>query len=219
MTEDFTKAAPIGSFMSTYSSTIDSYKDGWVDTARVGTYMPSKVVSAHDGMMDYYIHTENGVHMVAAEMPKLPNGQYGQLYGRYSVRFKNDVLPGYASAWLLWPNSERWPDDGEIDFPEASLFGNKTVNAFSHYASSAGGQDWFGSSIVMTSAWHTATVEWAPGSVTFYLDGTKMGTSTKMTPATAMHWVLQTETSYGTVPADTTSGHVLVDWVAQWSKV
>ena len=155
---------------------------------------------------------------VAAEMPKLPNGQYGQTYGRYSVRFKNDVIPGYASAWLLWPNSEVWPNDGEIDFPEASLFGGKTINAFSHYANASGGQDWFGSSTVMTGAWHTATVEWAPGSVTFYLDGTKMGTSTTMTPSTAMHWVLQTETSYGTVPDNATSGHVLIDWVAQWSK-
>jgi hypothetical protein len=34
-----------------------------------------------------------------------------------------------------------------------------------------------------------------------------------------MHWVLQTETSYGTVPDNATSGHVLIDWVAQWSKV
>jgi hypothetical protein len=218
MNEDFNTPAPIGSFMTTYAKTIDSYKDGWVDTARVGTYFPSKVVSAHDGMMDYYLHTENGVHMVAAEMPKLPNGQYGQAYGRYAVRFSNDVIPGYKSAWLLWPNSESWPNDGEIDFPEANLSGSDTINAFSHHASANGGQDWFGSSTHMTGGWHTAVVEWAPGSVSFSLDGAKLGTSTTMTPSTAMHWVLQTETSPGTVPLDSTSGHVYIDWVAQWSK-
>ena len=218
MTEDFTKNAAIGSFDKVYASTIESYQDGWKDTSKNGTYMPSKVVSAHDGMMDYYIHTENGVHMVAAEMPKLPNGQYGQTYGRYSVRFKNDVIKGYKSAWLLWPNSEVWPNDGEIDFPEANLDGD-TIDAFMHHASASGGQDWFGSSTPMAGAWHTATVEWAPGSVTFYLDGAKMGTSTTMTPSTAMHWVLQTETALdGSTPSDSSAGHVLIDWVAQWSR-
>jgi hypothetical protein len=40
-----------------------------------------------------------------------------------------------------------------------------------------------------------------------------------MTPSTAMHWVLQTETALdGSTPDDNVSGHVLIDWVAQWSK-
>jgi hypothetical protein len=36
------------------------------------------------------------------------------------VRFKTDSMHGYKGAWLLWPASEVWPRDGEIDFPEAT---------------------------------------------------------------------------------------------------
>jgi hypothetical protein len=33
-----------------------------------------------------------------------------------------------------------------------------------------------------------------------------------------MHWVIQNETTLsGFVPADSVSGHVLIDWVAVWS--
>lgn len=219
MTESFGTPAPPGQFSSVYGGSFDVYQDGWKDTSKNGTYYPSRVVSVHDGTMDYYVHTENGIHMVAAVLPKLPTG-YGQTYGRYAVRFHNDDIPGYKSAWLLWPNSERWPDDGEIDFPEANLTTASTIWAFMHYASPSGGQDAFGSSTPMSGGWHTAVTEWAPGSVTFALDGVVLGTSTTKVPTSAMHWVLQTETNLdGVLPSDSVSGHVLVDWVAQYSRL
>ena len=177
--------------------------------------MPSKVLSVHDGALDYYIHSENGVHMVSAPWVTTTKGQ---AYGRYSVRFKADALPGYKTAWLLWPDSESWPADGEIDFPEGNLGSTDHINAFAHYASSAGGQDAFSTSATYSS-WHTATVEWIPGKITFYLDGAVIGTSTKMVPTNPMHWVLQTETNLdGYAPADSVAGHVYVDWVSVWTK-
>jgi len=73
------------------------------------------------GVLDNVIHTENGVHMVSAPEPVIPGGNPGVPYGRYVVRFRSDAIAGYKTAWLLWPNSDNWPTDGEIDFPEGNL--------------------------------------------------------------------------------------------------
>jgi hypothetical protein len=211
--EDFNTDVATGSFPGAYTDHWYAYSDGIKDTSKNGTYMPSKVLSVHDGVLDYSVRTEGGTHMVSAPVVK---DTYGQVYGRYSVRFRSDNLPGYKNAWLLWPDSDRWPADGEIDFPEGDL--NGTINAFSHYASAGGGQDQFGSGASF-SAWHTATIEWVPGKVSFALDGKTLGSSTQNVPTTAMHWVLQTETALsGAAPAAGVAGHVLVDWVALYKR-
>jgi hypothetical protein len=211
--EDFKTDVATGSFPGFYSKHWGAYEDGWKDTSKNGTYMPSKVLSVHDGVLDYSLRTENGLHMVSAPWLKDTSGQ---TYGRYSVRFRADQLPGYKTAWLLWPDSERWPDDGEIDFPEGNL--DSTISGFAHHASAAGTQDVFDTSATFAS-WHTATIEWLPGKVTFVLDGKVLGSSTKNVPATAMHWVLQTETRISkAAPNPNVEGHVLVDWVALYQR-
>jgi hypothetical protein len=211
--EDFGTPVALGGFPGVYTNHWYAYADGVKDTSRNGTYMPSKVLSVHDGVLDYWIHSENGQHLVSAPVLK---DTYHQSYGRYSVRFRSDSLPGYKNAWLLWPDSERWPTDGEIDFPEGNLDG--TIHGFAHYASAAGGQDAFSTGASFRD-WHTATIEWLPGKVTFVLDGKVIGSSTTNVPSTAMHWVLQTETALsGGAPSDSVSGHVLVDWVTLYER-
>ncbi len=211
--EDFATDVATGSFPGAYASHWYAYADGVKDTSRNGTYMPSRVLSVHDGVLDYAIHSEGGQHLVSAPVMR---DTYGQVYGRYSVRFRSDQLGGYKNAWLLWPDSGRWPDDGEIDGPEGELDG--TINAFSHFARPSGGQDGFASNASFSS-WHTVTIEWVPGKVTFHLDGAVLGTSTQNVPTTAMHWVLQTETSLsGSAPANGVAGHVLIDWVALYAR-
>jgi hypothetical protein len=218
--DDFQTNVPLGSFPSAVSSTWGAYSDGWHDTSGNGTYNCTKVCSVHDGVLDLYIHTENGVHYVAVPYPKIPGGssQNGQLYGRYVVRFTADPLPAYKTAWLLWPDDEIWPLNGEIDFPEGRLDG--TISAFMHHqgATSGSEQDAYSTQATYTS-WHTAVIEWSPSAVNFILDGTLIGQSTKYIPDTPMHWVLQTETSTtpGVIPSDSTEGHVQVDWVAVYA--
>lgn len=219
--QDFGTDVPLGSFPgSVYGSTFGAYPDGWPDTAKQqgeggGTYMPSKTLSVSNGLLNVNVHTENGVHMVSAPTPTLPGGK-GQTYGRYSVRFRADAVAGYKVAWLLWPDSEQWPTGGEIDFPEGDL--NGTIAAYAHYANPAGGQDVFEPGTARLTDWHTATIEWIPGKVTFYLDGQVFGVSTRDVPSQPMHWVLQTETCIGGCqPSDTASGNVQIDWVSVWS--
>lgn len=220
-TDDFTTDVPLGSFPAAVSSRWTAYPSPWPDTSRHGVYSPLKVLSQKNGVLNMYIHTENGVHLVAAPVPKIPGGPSGGglLYGRYAVRFRADPLRGYKTAWLLWPDSETWPRDGEIDFPEGNL--DRTIEAYMHRqgATTGGDQDAFSTSTTY-SAWHTAVTEWTPTAVRFILDGVTIGTSTSRIPNTPMHWVLQTETALdGTVPADSVAGNVEIDWVAVWKYV
>jgi Glycosyl hydrolases family 16 len=236
--DDFTTNVPLGSFSgctdgatiatsncsglpTSVRSQLWAYPDGWSDTSGNGTYMPSQVLSVHDSELDYNMHTTNGVHMVSAVVPKIPGGadSYGGLqYGAYVVRFKADVNPGYKTAFLLWPDSNVWPLDGEIDFPEGNLDG--TMNAYMHQqGASSGSQQNAYSSTATYSSWHTLVTEWTAHSCQFILDGKVVGSSTSLIPNTPMHWVLQAETELdGIVPSNSVTDHLYIDWIAAYSQ-
>ena len=133
--EDFRQPVARGSFPGTvYGAKWRVYPDGWKDTTKRGTYAPSRVLSVHGGLLDYYLHSSGGQHLVAAALPKTEAGAYG----RYAVRFRADRrMRGYKTAWLLWPDSKKWPEGGEIDWPEGNLDGT-SISAFMHYARARG---------------------------------------------------------------------------------
>lgn len=200
------------------------YPDGWRDTG-TGTYYPSQVLSINHGNLDYAIHTTsiNGkqTHLIAASVPKISgagvNG--GRVYGRFVIRFRASALPGYHLAFLLWPDSNKWPQDGEIDFPEGNLDGH--VLAFMHHQGAVrpDQQDVYRTNATFTS-WHTAAIDWRRKYCRFILDGKVVGVSTAHIPDTPMHWVLQVNALGGGLPghepAPGTGGHVQVAWVAAY---
>jgi beta-glucanase (GH16 family) len=215
--DNFSQNVPLGSFPGAVASKWGhSYADGLRDTSKNGTYMPSKVVSIANGVMNLYLHTKNGVHMVAAPVPTIPgatgsNG--GMLYGRYVFRFRADAVLGYKLAMLLWPDSGVWPRNGEIDFPEANLTSN--IYAVVHYQGGTSGTD---AAVIPSpytpTAWHTATITWLPSGLTFQIDGTTVGRSTTRIPNTPMHMVIQAETwTSGPAPTAAASGNVQFDWL------
>ncbi len=218
--DDFNTATSEGQFLSKYPNWY-AYATGAKDSAKVGI-MDNSILSVSNGMLNMRLHTgADGVPRGAAPYPIINGGSalnlnnVNQLYGRYEVRFRADATPGYATAWLLWPQSETWPRDGEIDFPEGSLDG--TIKAFMHRQGGTSGsdQDAFSTSATF-SDWHTTTLEWTPGKVVFYIDGKVIGTSTNRVPNTPMHWVLQTETAYGKKPAASAVSNVQIDYVKVW---
>jgi len=221
--DDFTTNAPLGSWTKTYGNRWRGYPEPWKDTSKRGIYGPDRVLSASNGMLDMYIHSENGQPYVAAPEPRIngTSGSRGQTYGRYSVRFRVPTpLPGYKTAWLLWPDSNN-SAEGEIDFPEGNLSAGSTIGAYAHDVNGTHSHNaFFANSKKTYDHWHTATIEWLPTGVTYWLDGVKLGTAPQLgTPKTPMHWVLQTETALGgSAPAASVAGHVQIDWVAVWSK-
>jgi hypothetical protein len=229
--DDFTTDVPIGSFPAAVSTRWTAYPWGpppdWHDTSGNGFYNPQRVLSVGGSVLNMDIHTENiggtNYRLVAAPAPILPGLApfRGQLYGRYAVRWRADVLPLYKVAWLLWPDSDTWPRDGEIDFPEGSLSGTDTISAFMHRMNGTGGSDqdaYFTSTKVAGSGWHTSIIEWSANRCAYILDGVTIGVSTSRVPNTPMHWILQTETSLsGVMPDASTRGNVQVDWVAIWA--
>jgi hypothetical protein len=224
-TEDFTIGVPVGSFVgSVYDRRWFAYPDGWLDTAAQhedtrSRHMPSEVVSVQGLLLNKHLHDSGDGPRVAALVPQFPDGE-DRLYGRFSVRFRTDSLEGYKVAWLLWPVSEVWPRDGEIDFPEGPLDGN--ISAFMHRqgATSGDDKDVFETPVPLADGWHTATIEWTEDKVVFILNDEVIGTSTSRIPNTPMRWVLQTETCIGNCqPAPTTQGNLQIDWVVVYEPV
>lgn len=227
--EDFDRGdVPIGEFPGdAYRPQWSAgYKDGTPDTAgqkgKDSGYYPGKVLSVKDGVLDWYLHSENGVSMGAAPRPKFPNKaenprrDNSMLYGRYSVRFKADSLKGYKLAWLLWPNSDEWPRDGEIDFPEGDL--SESLHGAVHFRSDDPADFKMFDSNKTFTKWHVGTMEWSPGKVEFFLDGRSIGVATKNIPKTPMHLILQTESCLPKCPDPSTKGHVQLDWIGVWTR-
>ena len=213
-TDDFTTAVPLGGFPGPYAAKWTGY-DGFADSSGHGMFA-QKIISVHDGMLDMYLHTENGTALGASPNPIIGGTAYeGQVYGRYSVRFKSDSLPLYGTGWVLWPDDNIW-NEGELDFPEGSL--NNEITGFVHCIGH--GQDNCASAsppVHFAPAWHTVTIDWRPGSVSFTMDNLPVLTTTSNVPTTKMHWLLQTATNGPVPPAATTAGHVLIDWAVAYS--
>ena len=220
--DDFTKDAATGSWGTTDASEVVytgdhsgqwcEYPDGWPSTYTGGQpgYQPAQVLSVHDGTLDFYLRSYNGLAAGANPSPILPGGSQYQTYGVYTTRIKltyDDAnhLNDYYDAWLLWPNSDSDWQSAESDFPEANL-SDTSVNYFAHYGGS-GSQDYGNNSLDFTQ-WHTFTQEWGPGYRSYYLDGQLMGTSTHQVYSQPERWQLQTEPSGSN---NGSSGHELVD--------
>ena len=213
---------PLGHFPAAVSRRWGDYDDGWHDTTGHGTYMPSRVVSIANGVMDIYLHSAGGKHLVAAPYPILPGESPagGRLYGRYVVRYRIEPAVGYKTAWLLWPDSGNWPGDGEIDFPEGDIARPAYMCGYVHHQGATSGSDQsaFCTRAATFDAWHTAVIQWTARAVTFTLDGRRIGRATRRIPDTSMHWLLQTETSLTAAPPpDSSSAHILIDWVAVYA--
>jgi len=216
--DDFADDVPLGKFPEAVADKWRAYPSPVKDTFRRGTYSPHKVVSVSDGVLNENIHAEGRVFMVAAILPNVPDsGDHGQTYGRYAVRFKADAIDGYKMAWLLWPDSEHWPRDGEIDFPERDLR-STAVKGFVHHQGARQGSDQSSAGAPYdANTWHTTVIEWSPDLVVFTLDGVEIGRITDRVPRTPMHWVLQTETMLtAKKPPKAAAGNVQIDWVSVW---
>jgi hypothetical protein len=157
------------------------------------------------------------------------SARFNQLYGRWEIRFRVDRGGGYSAAVLLWPRSERWPTDGEIDLAEVNRRHRQTGLNYVHNnpANNSVGHTMRAD----FTRWHTIAVDWLPDRVTFYLDGAAQFTVSRprtpgainLVPDTSpMHLALQLDQGCGGFidcrDAQTPREVVMhVDWVRTFS--
>jgi len=138
-------------------------------------------------------------------------GKFTYTYGYVEVRA---WLPGSGTIndWPgIWADGQSWPTDGELDVVEG--LGGQACWHF-HDPLGAPGGCAAGSSY--TGGWHTYGADWEPGSVTYYYDGTVVGTITTGVTSAPMYLILD-------LAADNTYGGPLaapatmrVDYVRVW---
>lgn len=224
LVQDFDTDAELGDFATRYPGWAGY--DGATDTSRDygrpsgsrGRYDSRTTATVADGVLDVHVHTRDGTPQVMALTPTT-DGEWwdGRLHGRYSVRFRADRVPGYKVAWLLWPTSDDWTE-GEVDFPEGDL--GEDIDGNAHDVTGDPAENaWSIETGTSMQEWHTATIEWAPGRLTFQLDDREWTTTDpRAVPVDPMRWVLQTETQLSDLPPDPgAAGHVQIDWVAVWA--
>ncbi|WP_052390875.1 glycoside hydrolase family 16 protein [Streptomyces sp. NRRL B-24484] len=136
------------------------------------------------------------------------NGKAQFTFGAFEARIYLPGSGGKISNWpAFWTDGQSWPTDGEMDVMEG-LGGQ----ACYHYHSPSGGPgscapgDYTG--------WHTYGAEWAPGSVTYYYDGKKVGQITTGITSSPHYLILNNGVyTTDTVTADT---DMQVDYVKVW---
>jgi beta-glucanase (GH16 family) len=122
-------------------------------------------------------------------------GNFSFTYGFIEARVWLPGLPGnpgYVANWpSVWADGQNWPQDGEIDLAEG-LHGG--VCAHFHGPDNPGGIAAGGGTGCAggnyADSWHTFAADWEPGSITYYYDGTDIGSVTSGVTSAPMFLVL-----------------------------
>lgn len=105
---------------------------------------------------------------------------FDQRYGRWEARVRSradgpDNGRQYHPLLIIWPSSDRWPQDGEYDFLENGAPGEDCAEAFIHYPHGRGPvQQEFVREAgcgAPLSEWHTVAIEWTPEHIAGFIDG------------------------------------------------
>lgn len=111
----------------------------------------------------------------------------GEGYGLFSATASLDANQGSGVCIVLWPANGSWPGQ-EIDLLESSDPTRQTAYATVHWAGTDDSNQYqtFSLSLDLTKE-HTYSIDWEPGSLTYYIDGTEIFTTTSHVPTDAAH--------------------------------
>jgi Glycosyl hydrolases family 16/Bacterial Ig domain len=152
-------------------------------------------------------------------------------YGTVSVRAKLSGGKGtWPAIWLLGTNCQSptwlenncaWPAPGsnEIDIAEILQSNLTKVNQQVHTENSSGASESPGCTAPTSDVsqnWHTYSLIWAPGSLTWEIDGVPTCKTTSYVPSTPMFMIINTAVGGaggGTVQNSTLPQTTEIDWV------
>jgi beta-glucanase (GH16 family) len=126
-------------------------------------------VTVHDGVLRLYGDANGDTGWIRQRLDTR--------YGRWEIRSRSRNLAAdgglYHPIHLIWPSSERWPDDGEYDFLEYSDPDARCATAFIHYPHPSGPvqQERAEKCDVDMTQWHNFGMEWTPDYVAGFVDG------------------------------------------------
>jgi beta-glucanase (GH16 family) len=105
----------------------------------------------------------------------LTQGLFAQQYGRFEARAQMPTGKGlWPAIWMLGDNisTVSWPACGEIDFMETIGTDIQTNHGSLHMPASYGpsGTYKLPNNASFADAFHTFAIEWAPGTVSFFVD-------------------------------------------------
>jgi hypothetical protein len=143
----------------------------------------------------------------------------GRQFGRWEVCAKAPAgSADYHPVLLLWPDSNNWPADGEIDFMEIMDPTRQVVTATSHHIvpfdpTTTWGPEDQASIAIDATRWHSWAVDWAPGRITGFVDGVQWFEVTSNVPTASMHLCIQLDNFGGDISQ---GGQLLVNWARQY---
>ncbi|CAO5250585.1 exported hypothetical protein [Frankia sp. AgKG'84/4] len=175
-----------------------------------------------------YLRITGGVNSAGKDVSGGVSSLVHQAYGRWEARLRVEKGAGYSAVALLWPQSEKWPNDGEIDLVEVKEGDRQSATAAVHNGPKNDIIETPTPMVADFTAWHTVAVEWLPDRLTYFLDGravltvksgyTKNGAST--IPNTSdMHLALQLDTGcHDHIPCRTSSTPAKVSMYVDWIR-
>lgn len=142
----------------------------------------------------------------------------GRRYGRWELCFKSSAPSNYHSVLLLWPDSENWPADGEIDFSEILDRRRQVVTASvlrrdPRDPPPADDPNYHASIAADATEWHCWAVEWTPDGIVGFLDGGEWFHSQGNSPIVPMHLGIQLDNMGDDVSE---GGQLSVNWVREY---
>ncbi len=153
-------------------------------------------------------------HLVSGGMAHRENYRYGKF--EFRVRTEADPSQAVSGVVLTWPQSEKWPEDGENDIYETGTNASREpFHTFIHYDET--NQQHHFQHDADGSEWQVMAMEWEPDELRIYRDGELVWTLTDRVaiPQVPHHICLQLDAfkkeMKGTVK-------MYVDWVRIYQK-
>ncbi len=115
-------------------------------------------------------------------------GKFSQQFGWFEIRCRMPKGKGMWPAFWLLPDDKSWPP--EIDVLEVLGHETETVYLTNHYKNAAGAHEGKGEHYKgpdFAGGLHTFAVDWEPGSITWYVDGTERFRTTENVPSVPMY--------------------------------
>ena len=137
-------------------------------------------------------------------------GKFNYTYGYLEARAWVSGTTTITNWPAIWTDGQNWPQDGELDIMEG-LSGQ----ACWHFHDPQGGPGGC-SSATYTGGWHTYGADWEPGTVTYYYDGTPVGTITTGITTSPMYIILNLATDNTNSGPLQTPATLRIDYIRLW---